>query len=179
LNERSTEVLTKAPIVNPVNGMREGESFKTGSEDKRERMAAYVEWLLLPPSNREPKTKTALAEQLGVTYNTLNNYDREPYVQRELTERARASFKTVSLTEVLASLRDIATGRAYETTHGGEVRVVSASAAVSAAKTLLDWVERTDNVRTEDLNLKDLTDQQLMDVALQIFQQAGSLDNAE
>lgn len=152
---------------------REGESFKTGSQDKRERMALYVEWLLTPPSHREHKTRTAFAESLGVHVNTLGNYDREAWVQRELTERARAEFKTVSLTEVLTSLRRIATGENAdgETKHNrfGEKVFPNHGASVSAAKTLLDWVDKTDKIRTGDLDLTDLTQQDLLDLGMQLL----------
>lgn len=143
----------------------EGESYLTGSKAKRERMAVYVDWLLTPPNERDPSTKTALAELLGVSPQTLRNYEREPFVQREMAERARAGFKMLRLPDVIHHLSEIALGK-----QGRYPGKESPSAAVSAAKTLLEWADKTSDLREDKINLEDLTEQELVSVALEILQ---------
>lgn len=166
LSERSIEApASDKEVVNDQAGYVEGESYKTGSQLKRERMAIYVDWLLTPESEREPRLKKDLADILSVTPATLRNYDREPFVQRELAEKARAAFKLVRLPEIIDHLSRIALGE-----QGRYPGKESPSAAVSAARTLLDWAERTADIREEKLNLEDLTEQELVEVALNVLQ---------
>jgi hypothetical protein len=88
---------------------REGESFITGSEAKRENMADYLEWLLTPAAERQPATKTALAEAMGVSLQTLRNYTKEPVFQRELAERARAIARVDRVPQIMENLYRLAT----------------------------------------------------------------------
>ena len=46
----------------------------------------YLEWLLTPPSERVPSTKTAMAEQLGVERKTLYNWEESEDFQVKLRE---------------------------------------------------------------------------------------------
>lgn len=38
----------------------------------------YLEWLLTPPPERNPQTKQAMADELGVNVNTLWNWEKTP-----------------------------------------------------------------------------------------------------
>lgn len=149
----------------------EGESYQTGSDKKRQRMEIFVTWLLTPESEREPRTRTELGELLNVSLQTLRNYEREPYVQRELTERARSAFRVVALPDVIDHLSKIATGQ-----QGRYPGKESPAAAVSAGKTLLDWVEKTRDIREETVDLEDLTEAELVQLALQILQGQAKSD---
>ena len=44
----------------------------------------YLEWLMQPPGEREPSSKTDMAEQLGVSLRTLYNWEAEPEFQEKL-----------------------------------------------------------------------------------------------
>lgn len=46
----------------------------------------YIEWLLQPEGNREPATKEAMAELLGVHVRTLYNWEESDEVQAKLRE---------------------------------------------------------------------------------------------
>lgn len=46
----------------------------------------YLEWLLTPPSERDPKTKPELAEQLDVSLRTLYNWENSEFFQEKLVE---------------------------------------------------------------------------------------------
>lgn len=46
--------------------------------------AEYLEWLMLPPGEREPATKQDMATHLGVSYRTLYNWEAEPEFQEKL-----------------------------------------------------------------------------------------------
>lgn len=136
------------------------ESWKTGSQQKRDNMAAYVTWLLLPDSEREPRTKTEFADSLGVTLQTLRNYNREAFVQRELGEKARAVAKVDKLPAVIESL--------YVQASDPEN-----SRSVQAAKALLDWLERTEPSREAPLEVEGMSDEQLIKTALEMLARAN------
>lgn len=51
-----------------------------------QRKLRLLEWLLTPPSDREPATKTALADELGVTARTLRNWESDARFVRLLRE---------------------------------------------------------------------------------------------
>ena len=44
----------------------------------------YLEWIMTPPGQREPTTKEAMAEHLGVTARTLYNWESESVFQEKL-----------------------------------------------------------------------------------------------
>ena len=44
----------------------------------------YLEWIMTPPGQREPPTKEAMAEHLGVTARTLYNWESESAFQEKL-----------------------------------------------------------------------------------------------
>ena len=113
------------------------------SEQRRENMEAYVEWLLTPRSERVLKTKAAFAESLGVTTQSLRNYARDQWVQSEMAKRGKALNKVERAGDVVTSLYRIALD-------DGE----NASARVSAAKAFLDWTDRT----VADITVADLND---------------------
>jgi hypothetical protein len=140
-----------------------GESMKTGSGPKRERMATYVNWLLTPPSERDPKTKTALAESLGVSLQTLANYSKEAWVQREIGDKARRVARVDKLPAVLENLYAIAAGDAES----------KPSEQVSAAKVLMDWLEKTSTVREATLDVNEMTDEALVGHVLEILQRVS------
>jgi hypothetical protein len=117
-----------------------GESWKTGSSLKRERQEAYIEWLLTPKAERQPRTKQDLAEMLGVTPMTLRNYTRDPFFQQELSKRGKAINKVERASDVLDALYR----RAIDVDEGAP--------AVTAAKV---WLEYTDKA-VADMAAADL-----------------------
>ncbi len=48
------------------------------------RKLEYLEWIMTPPGQREPATKEAMAEHLGVTARTLYNWESENAFQEKL-----------------------------------------------------------------------------------------------
>ena len=99
------------------------------SRAKEMRQAAYIEWLIRPKEQREPHTKTAVAELLGVTVATLLNYEKEPRFRGEVQRRLGAIFRIDKLSDIFATLFTIATD-------------AESPRAVSAAKVLVEWSER-------------------------------------
>jgi hypothetical protein len=108
----------------------EGESWVTGSAAKQRRLEVYLEWLLTPKAERRPSTKRELAEVLGVTTQTLRNYAKDPWLQRELLTRQRTVFRVEKVGPVLDSL--------YAQATDPENRQ-----SVSAARTLLEWINKS------------------------------------
>jgi hypothetical protein len=125
----------------------EGESWKTGSTPKRQRMEAYLEWVITPSEAREPRLKRELAESLGVTVQTLANYDRDVWFQREVAKRSRGLFKATRATEVISTLVAIATDKEHKN-------------AVTAARLLLEWMDKGTDEHSEagfgDLSAEEL-----------------------
>lgn len=155
----------------------EGESFKTGSEAKAVRLEAFVDWLLLPENEREPRTKKAFGELYGVGPQTVRNDMREPYVQRELASRARAVARVDRLPAVLDNLYRLATGSGDPGDRGSGA-ATPANAQVSAARAYLDWMLRTEPIREADLDVRQLNQAELMQVALAFLDEAAKADDA-
>jgi len=108
---------------------RKGESWKTGSQDKVDRMKAYLDWILTPAADRMPSTKKEFAESIGVTVQTLWNYEKETFFQKEIDKQSRGLFKASRMPDVIDTLFRIATDD-------------SSKNAVSAARLLMDWQSR-------------------------------------
>lgn len=125
----------------------EGESWKTGSSSKRQRLEAYLEWAITPVELREPRLKKEFAESIGVTVQTLANYDRDSWLQKEVAKRSRGLFKATSATEVISTLTAIATDKEHKN-------------AVTAARLLLDWMDRGVEVDPSD-SLESLSTEEL------------------
>lgn len=137
--------------------MQPGESPFTGSEAKRERQDQYLQWLLTPKGMRKPKTKTALAEQLGVTLQTLHNYDRERSFQRKVAnERARVG-RVERAEDVLNALYQ----RALNDLEPGPANT---AAKIWLEHTFTDLAEVT-----EDVDVQSMSDEQVMEMAMRVL----------
>lgn len=112
-------------------------------------MEAYLEWVITPSQLRVPKLKKELAQSLGITISTLGNYDRDPWFQSQVLKRSRGLFKATSATDVISTLTAIATDKENKN-------------AVSAARLLLDWMERGADEHSET-SFGDLSDQELLE----------------
>lgn len=159
---------------------QEGESFKTGSSAADERREAFVDWLLTPEDKREPKTKREFAENWGVSRQTLHNDMRDPTLQRQLADRARAVARMDRLPAIMDSLYRIATGEnadgTRKTNRFGEDVTPSPAASVSAANTLLGWIDETKEVREGEVDFTELSDEQLTEAVLRLLKKR---DDAE
>ena len=116
------------------------------------RMTVYLEWLLTPAEMREPRTKTELAEQLGISMETLRLYNRDPWLRHEWNRRARTHFRIERATEVITTLYETATDS-------------SNARSVAAAKILLEWMEQTDRADDESFDASKLTDEELEELS--------------
>lgn len=102
---------------------------------KDSRQAAYLAWIIQPKDVREPRTKTAMAELLGVTVQTLGNYERDPDFGAAVRERLSKHFKVDRLPDLFEAL--------YVTAMDP-----SNARQVTAARTLLEWFGRTEAEQT-------------------------------
>jgi hypothetical protein len=133
-------------MTNRKNPYKVGESWKTGSSDKLDRMKAFLDWTLADPAEREPATKTEFAASVGVSLQTLHNYEKEPWFQRQVDRQSRGLFKATRMPDVISTLFRIATDEGHKN-------------AVAAARTLLEWQSRI--VESEDTDFSGLTTEQL------------------
>jgi len=118
---------------------RPGENFKTGSSQTRESQEVLVQWLVTPKSSREPQTKSALADLLGVTTRTLNLWEKTPHVMRRVSQETKNQAKVQNASTVLEALYDTATN-------------VESARQVSAAKVYLDYIDgAVEEVTAEEL----------------------------
>lgn len=120
-------------------GYGKGESWKTGSSLKQANMELFVEWLLTPEAEREPRTRGEFADRLGVTTQTLRNYEKEAFVVNQLQSRRRSAFKVAKVDDVIQALYQRATDP-------------ESSGGVQAAKILLDWADK----QTTEMNAEQL-----------------------
>lgn len=143
----------------PDAGYAEGESWKTGSEGKKERMAVYLDWLLTPESERTPKTKTALAELLGVSTATLRNYSQDSWLQSNLSERSRSTARVERLPSILESLYRQAVDP-------------DNPRSVQASKVYLDYLAKTEAI-TQATDFSNMSDAELKEKILQALSEDG------
>ena len=132
---------------------REGENWMTGSSQKKENMEVYAEWLSTQKDERKPKQKKELAASLGVTVQTLANYEKETWLQREVLKRGRGLFKIERAQDIVDALFEIATN-----TEKG-------SAAVSAARLLLDYAQEGIETEQEE-GLEKFSDDELVNALM-------------
>ena len=137
-----------------------GESFKTGSQQKRDNMVLFVEWLLAPAGEREPALRRDFAEVLGVTTQTLRNYERDAFTINTLQARRREVFKVAEVDEVIRGL-------VYR---AKDVTGTFPSPANAAAKILLDWAEKQ-NVELNADAVRDMSDDELKAMIIQMYDQ--------
>jgi|TARA_R100001530_G_scaffold29035_3_gene22917 hypothetical protein len=135
-----------------------GESWKTGSSEKQARMEVYLEWLLVPKEKRDPRTKRALADRLGVGTRTLQNYAKDPWLQVELLKRQRTVHRVEGVGDVIVSLRD----QALDPDN---------PRSVAAAKVYLGWVNQQVEPALE-ASLADMSLEELAEVATRLAESA-------
>lgn len=91
----------------------------------------YLEWLMMPPGEREPASKEAMADHLGVTARTLYNWEREPEFQEKLRS-LKVEWGNRWYPDILSKLMDIVSGG-------------PPAQAVQAAKVLLSHIDIKDD----------------------------------
>jgi hypothetical protein len=134
----------------------EGASWKTGSEGKRERMVVYIEWLMTPVVDRDPPSKQKLADALGVTTQTLRNYEKDPFLQRRLRDEVRAVARVDKIPEILNRLYEQATDPQRPSTQ--------------AAKVYLDYVERQVTEADGVIDVESMSSEDLVAAAMKVLQ---------
>jgi hypothetical protein len=95
--------------------------------------AKYLEWLMTPPGDREPRAKTAMAEELGVSFKTLYNWESEPLFQEKL-RTLKLEWGNRWYPDILAKL--------YDTVLNGPP-----AQSVAAAKVLLAHINIMDETK--------------------------------
>lgn len=127
-------------------------TVKSDREAKDRRQAIYMAWLIQPKDEREPRTKQAMAEVLGVTVQTLFNYERDPDFAGAVRERLSRAFKVDRLPNLFESLYATATDPENPR-------------QVTAARTLLEWFGRSDAAQGAAAELANLSLEELEAVA--------------
>lgn len=127
-----------------------GSGPKSDRQARRQRMAVYLAWLLQPKDEREPRTKKDMADRLGVTFQTLLNYERDPDFSTEVRRQLGQAFRVDRLPALFESLYRTAT----EPENPRQVQ---------AARTLLEWWGKPDLEAATDL--ADLTAEELEKIA--------------
>jgi hypothetical protein len=113
----------------------------------------YLEWLMTPPAEREPSTKTEVAEQLGVAISTLWRWEQEPEFQEELRS-LRAKWGIRFHADILARLMTI-------------VQEGTDTAAIQASKVLLPHIDTGPKPVSEE----DISDEELRAIARALNEQ--------
>lgn len=107
----------------------------------------YLEWLMTPPAERDPSTKTEVAELLGVAISTLWRWEQEPDFQEEL-RLLRAKWGIRFHADILARLMKI-------------VAEGTDTAAIQASKVLLPHIDTGPKPVSEE----DISDEELRAIA--------------
>lgn len=117
-----------------------GQGFRIIDESVKQE---YLEWLLTIPTERELKTKAAIAEHLGVSVPTLRAWERSDAFQQEL-RKLKAKWSAQFEAEIFGRLISI-------------VEKGTDTAAIQAAKVLLPHMDSSVNEARE----ADLTNEHL------------------
>ena len=141
-------------------GDKQDWSWKTGSPAKKARMEKFIDWCLTPHDEREPKSKAKLAAEMGVSENTLRNYQREKTFQQQVQDRARAMARVDRLPAILDTLYEQATDP-------------SNSRSVTAARTLMEFMSEATAEEKKSIDPKSMTDEDLVKVALELLHKAN------
>ncbi len=104
----------------------------------------YLDWLMAPPSEREPATKLLMAELLGVVPSTLYLWEATKEFQEELRQ-LKVKWGVKFHGEILGRLMQIVT-------NGTD------TASIAAAKVLLPHIDTGPREMTED----DVTEKHLV-----------------
>ncbi len=130
-------------------------------EGRIQRMEAYVEWLLTPKAERDPKYKKDLAARLGITPATLQKYDHDPWVRKEYLKRSRVAFTVSRAADVIETLYTRATDP-----HDPQ--------GVTAAKHLMQYMQAQDERDTEKpIDLASMTADELVNLAMEVAAQGA------
>lgn len=127
-----------------------GNMTSPGAESKQVNMALYLDWLLTPEGERQPKLKQEFAAEIGVSSATLRNYDRDPWLQGNLAQRARATARIDQLPKVLNSLL-------------AQAKDPENSRSVQAAKVWLDYVSNAEDMTVQE-NLSEMPEEKLLEL---------------
>lgn len=96
----------------------------------------FIEWLSLPLSLREPKTKTEMAKQLGVDRRTLYDWEHDVRVIAQIPVTVIREYTGSDFAETVAAVKAVATDPTNPR-------------CVSAAKLLFDMMEKVTATRAE------------------------------
>lgn len=140
-------------------------SWKTGSPEKRARMERFIEWCLTPQGQREPSSKAKLARELGVSEQTLRNYQRDPQFLKKVSDEARALARVDRLPDILDSL--------YV-----QARDPENPRSVTAARTLMEFMEKATE-QEASVDVQSLSDEDLVQVALKLLHRANGESASE
>jgi hypothetical protein len=61
--------------------------MKENSLQFTQQQESYLDWLCTAPSERKPRTKEAMASELGVNITTLRRWEKKPHFKAEWQER--------------------------------------------------------------------------------------------
>jgi hypothetical protein len=119
-------------------------------------MVVYIEWLMTPVVDRDPPSKQKLADALGVTTQTLRNYEKDPFLQRRLRDEVRAVARVDKIPEILNRLYEQATDPQRPSTQ--------------AAKVYLDYVERQVTEADGVIDVESMSSEDLVAAAMKVLQ---------
>jgi hypothetical protein len=131
-------------FVVPVGTAKSDQSAKVA------RQRIYLEWLLCPTDERDPKTKKEMAALLDCTPQTLFAYEHEPKFVAEITRRLAHAVKVDNLPALVRALGQTA----LDPTNPRQV---------AAARTLMEWAYKAGGIPATDLGA--LTDEELARLA--------------
>jgi hypothetical protein len=111
---------------------------------------------MTPVVDRDPPSKQKLADALGVTTQTLRNYEKDPFLQRRLRDEVRAVARVDKIPEILNRLYEQATDPQRPSTQ--------------AAKVYLDYVERQVTEADGVIDVESMSSEDLVAAAMKVLQ---------
>jgi hypothetical protein len=107
----------------------------------------YLEWLLTPPAERDPKTKPEMAAQLDVSLRSLYNWENSDLFQEKLSDVKR-KWGARFYGEILGRLMDVV--------QNGTDRDAGSATRVLLGHLVVDDVKESDKVSVNTESLEKL-----------------------
>jgi transcriptional regulator with XRE-family HTH domain len=155
-NGSTVDALVGGPAARPAAPWIIPDPSDRTASARKERYEILAEWSLIPRLERAmfgmPTTQTELADLLGVSVGAISQWKKTPQFNRIMSTRLRAHYGAERLASVIDNLHEIALG--------------SSPQAVSAAKTLITYVQGAEGQAVNPHEeLEDLTDEELAALA--------------
>lgn len=164
---------TEKPKLQP--GRPSTVSLQRAQRDLNEKQVAFVVWCATPEKYRQPPSRPALADDLGVSDVTLWRWSKNPKVINAIRWMVlHTAGDPAQVSRIIGFLAETAEDESQQMRH----RLEAAREFLSAVGIKQMWKNPTPELLTvkevEEIDLESLSDDELMDMYQQLARDSGS-----